>query len=419
MSQIIQVELHTHEIPRMFNRFCSLVGEDTWLTRAKKVKSEIKGNSSLSALLREENMMALSFSALSSLRQTYGVLPSDVKLLQPFYMALGFAAQALSLMENSDPQSCKRILGRVKGAFRNPDDMRAMQVELLAATHFTRKGFQVAWPEAAGGRHDIDVVNLGSHGLQVECKSVSNDKGRKIHRREALEFFSLIEKGLRAVSTKLTTGLILVITVPDRLPTQFSARKQLGSRILEQFMLGKSIELDDSTDIRIGEFDFSLVSEKMVGNTWRGDHALVDAITGTINREAMMIGGESGGVLVVVQSRKDDSFLGSLFGMLETSAKSQVSKTKPVLFFVSFHGLQGGELKEVGDETGDQPTALRVRASEFLNRTDIDHVVGVHFADRGSLVPRVDSDRSHVGNVYSFKKSYSPYWEDQLDSLFR
>jgi DNA-directed RNA polymerase subunit alpha len=36
-----------------------------------------------------------------------------------------------------------------------------------------------------GGTFDLLVTDIGSDGVEVECKSVSDDKGRNIHRREA------------------------------------------------------------------------------------------------------------------------------------------------------------------------------------------------------------------------------------------
>jgi len=322
-------------------------------------------------------------------------------------------------LADSSASNSKRLLGRVRGAFKNPDDMRAMQVELLAATHFIRKGFRIDWPEATNGRHDIDVIGLGSHGLQVECKSISSDKGRKIHRREALEFYSIFVKCLAKKAKALSTGVILVVTVPDRLPTQYSARLQLCSRMLDQFELRESCVFDDQVEIRIEEFDFSPIGAHYIGNTWKGERDILDRITGTTGEEIMIFQNKSGGgVVAVVQSKKDDSFLEATFSTLEFSAKKQVSNTKPVLFFVSFHDLEDGELREIGDESKAEPTALRVFTSTFLNRQDMGHVVGVHYAERGSLVPRIGGVHSHTGSTYSFKNADSPFWEQAFESLF-
>ena len=415
----LRVDLNTDEIPTVFNTFCEKVGADNWINRAKKIRGEIKGNNALSQYLSRENEMALMFDGLSRLRGKYGRLPIDVNALRPYYTAMGFAAQTLSLLADSSASNSKRLLGRVRGAFKNPDDMRAMQVELLAATHFIRKGFRIDWPEATNGRHDIDVIGLGSHGLQVECKSISSDKGRKIHRREALEFYSLFVKCLTKKAKNLNTGVILVVTVPDRLPTQYSARMQLCSRMLDRFEQRESCFFEDQVEIRIEEFDFSPIGSHYVDNAWTGERDMLDRITGTSGEEIMIFQNKSGGgVVTVVQSKKDDSFLEATFSTIEFSAKKQVSNTRPVLFFVSFHDLEDGELREIGDESKAEPTALRIHTSKFLNRQDMGHVVGVYYADRGSLEPRIGGSYRHSGATYSFKNAYSLFWEQGFESLF-
>lgn len=414
----MRVSLYTNEVPRVFERFCSLVEEGNWVNRARKVENEIKGNPVLTDYLREENLMALKLAALSNFRKKHNAIPTDIQTLMPFLVALGFVSQLLSLLDSLSPVNQRRILGRFRGALKNPDDMRAMQVELLAATHFIRHGYQINWPEVTNGRHDIDIVNLGSLGLQVECKSVSSNKGRKIHRRDALDFYGIFLKELKKESASLETGKFMVLTVPDRLPNDYLARKQLGLRMIDQLNSGASIVFDDGIEIRIGEFDFTPINEKMVEKTLVNERKLLDQITGTKNKEVMIYGSRSGGGLItVIQSKRDDTFLESLFSMLEDSAKNQVSNTRPVLYFVSFNDLEDGELRDIGDESGDQPTALRLLTSRFLNRPDMDHVVGLQFAARGSLEPRLNDSQRHVGNTYSFKKDDSPFWEDEFEKL--
>ena len=257
-------------------------------------------------------------------------------------------------------------------------------------------------------------------GRFIGAYSISSDKGRKIHRRDALEFYNIFEKGLVKTARNLNTGIIIVVTVPDRLPADYSSRKLLCSKILNQVTLRESSVFDDQIEIRIEEFDFSSIGIKSVGGTLTVDRELLDRITSTTNKEVMVLGNQcGGGVVTVLQSREDDSFLKSIFSTLEVSATKQVSKTRPVLFFVSFHDLEDGALREIGDESGDKPTALRIKASEFLNRHDMNHVVGVHFVARGSLEPRVDGKHSHSGTTYSFSKPDSTFWEQEFEELFR
>ena len=130
--------------------------------------------------LYEQNDVTLALARCSSTVDRFGRMPQDAINDRSLYPAFRFAAQVLSLMDSTDTKRANQIARRVHGAFRNPDEMRAMQFELGMATHFIRRGHAVASPEMNGtGRFDFLIDNLGAGGLEIECKSASVDKGTK------------------------------------------------------------------------------------------------------------------------------------------------------------------------------------------------------------------------------------------------
>lgn len=137
---------------------------------------------------------------------------------QQGYPAIGFAAQTLSMMQLGSRIEGERLCKRVQGAFKNPDDMRGFRLELSIATHFARRGHRLQWPEMTGdGRFDLLVPDVAEHSLEVECKSVSEDKGLAVHRVEAIAFESLVTYELGSIRKTLRVGLAVVLTVPGRL----------------------------------------------------------------------------------------------------------------------------------------------------------------------------------------------------------
>ena len=96
-------------------------------------------------------------------------------------------------MEAAPRQFSGQLRRRVHGAFKNPDDMRGLRLELSAATHFARRARKLAWPEMTGeGTFDLLIQDVGPRGLEIECKAISEDKGRRIHKREVLDFYRLL-----------------------------------------------------------------------------------------------------------------------------------------------------------------------------------------------------------------------------------
>jgi len=419
----VQVELHTDEFPALFQRFGEMVGAHHWKRRVDLIKTEFKGNRLLKEHLFQENEMVFSLQASTELAKKFGGFPAHLVNCRPLYPCMAFAAQILSIAEASASTQRAQLVRRVHGAMKNPDDMRALRLELTAATHFLRRGLKVEWPETSGGgTMDLVLPGLGPRGLEIECKSASDDKGRKIHRREALDFYALIAPKLNDLGKGLKSGVAAVLTLEGRMPGSFTARRNLAQSVVRYVLAGSSNCTLDGANLRIHEFD-----PKLLGDV--GENGLpvitrdnIDSITGTTNREALIVGRKNGGAIVLVlQSAQDDSLLAYVFDTLSRSASKQLSKKCAGMFLVGLDGLEAASMLALAqqDLTGGQPaTALRVRVSEFLANQGRDHVVGVGFISKGayrsSSVGAIDSG----GSAYVFPKRESKFWHSDFAGLF-
>lgn len=418
---MLPVDLYTSAMPTVFSEFKAAIGESHWLGREKRIKEEIRGAPYLREYLQAQNDVALALTRCSSLADRYGQIPPEAINDRSLYPAFRLAAQMLSLM-SSNPKRTRQIARRIHGAFKNPDEMRAIQFELGIATHFIRRGHAVAWPEMTGMEtFDLLATDLGVDGLEIECKSASIDKGRKVHRREALECLDAVREQLEKTSRNLHSGLSVVLTIPNRLPTEYRARTELYSRIGSIVMEGKPATLLDGSDVRISDFDIR--SYPRLGPEMTPQVRLdVDKITGTSNREVMILGRRNGGALVfVLQSAKEDSFLSYVFDAVDYAARRQLSAKRGGVVLVGLDGITPDQLVETAEQDRDSsqpPTALRVAVSEFLRDTSKDHLVGVGFVSRESLIPSADGQVSSGGTAYYFPRKESPLWHANFGGLF-
>lgn len=419
----MQVELYTGDIPSVFDRFSELIGAQHWKKRVDLLKADIKGNKLLREHLFQENEFAFGLQAATELTKKYGRLPVHQMDISPLYPCMAFAAQILSITESSESTQRTQLVRRVHGALKNPDDLRGLRLELTAATHFLRRGLDVQWPElTGGGTMDLVIQGLGPQGLEIECKSISDDKGRKIHKREALEFCALVAPRLNDLGKGLKAGVAAVLTLDGRMPGNFMDRRKLAESVVRHVLSGSSNCQLEGANLRIHEFDPALL-----GAAGEDGHPVisrdqVDAITGTSNRQALIVGRKSGGAIVLVlQSTQDDSLLTYTFDTLSRSASRQLSGQRAGMFLVGLDGLEAESLMEVAhqDSTGDQPpTALRVKVSDFLASQGRDHVVGVGFISKGALRPASGGVTDSGGSAYVFPKRESPFWHSDFSGLF-
>jgi len=423
MEGDVQVELYTGDIPSVFERFSDLVGAQHWKKRVDLLKADIRGNRILREHLLEENEFAFSLQAATELTKKYGRLPMHQMDISALYPCMAFAAQILSIAESSAGPQRDQLVRRVHGALKNPDDLRGMRLELTAATHFLRRGLNVQWPEmTGGGTMDLVIQGLGPQGLEIECKSVSDDKGRKIHKREALEFSALVAPKLNVLGKGLKVGVAAVLTFDGRMPGSFMDRRKLAESVVRHVLSGTSNCQLEGANLRIHEFDPALLGEMGEDGHPVISRDRVDAITGTTNRQALIVGRMSGGAIVLVlQSAQDDSLLTYTFDTLSRSASRQLSGQRAGMFLVGLDGLEAESLMDLAqqDGAGDQPpTALRVRVSDFLASQGRDHVVGVGFISKGGLRPAAGGVTDSGGSAYVFPKRESPFWHDDFSGLF-
>lgn len=416
-------DLETKDIPTTFHRFREAVGEEHWTKRASLIHQEIRGNQFLEALLLEEYSIVLALDRCSAVFRKLRTLPHDLTLDKSIYPAIAFAAQCLSFVENSPGPTQKGLLGRIRGSFRNSEDLRALQLEFHSATHFSRLGHRISWPETdRTGRVDLFVPSLGPVGLQVECKAISVDKGRKIHRREALVFWHKLDKALGPTTRQLRVGLSVVLTIPDRLPKDFSTQKALISEIRGCFLLGSSQSLSDGSHLRISEFDFAKSVSFDASGQPRISRDEIDRVSGTRNREAMLHFSRRGGVVFVLQSAKEDSFLDYVFETLKDAADRQLDPECPGLLVAAFQGIGPDGLYDVAGQDvfrRGPPTALRQRASAFFAKDSRPNITGLAFLSREVLGDVGDSFVHGGSAAYHFPNRDGSFWHEAFEGMFR
>jgi len=305
----------------------------------------------------------------------------------------------------------------------NHEDMRALELEFTAAHHFSKKGYLLEWPELSGlGTFDLFVKNLGPLGLQVECKAISEDKGKKISKRETLDFFKFVEMNLKPFLNNLNIGLSAVLTLPSSLPNQHKERLLLAKKVGNAILANQSLNTDEF-QIDIKEFSPRLFESIEKDRNYKNHREIIDSITGIPNLHIITLGAKGGGAIcLALQCLQDDVLFESIKVTAKKAAESQLANNRPGLILLEFSGVSSNEMLNlaVHDNTlGNAPTALRKWASDFLANNDArNHMIGIGFLSRGEMIRPDATTVVSSGTTYLFPRKESPLWDDAFNGLF-
>ena len=423
---MLTTELHLDRIPALYRRFADEIGEGHWKKVAANLRQEIKGNEFLGSFLEREFAVVLQLEQMREHLARHGRLPAQPTELRPLYPAAAFMAQVLSLLDSWPRGHAEKLCRRVYGALKNPADLRGLQLEFTVATHFARRGWRISWPETleVKGETFDHLMDTGDGTLlEVECKSIGDDKGRKMTRREVLEFYKLLQPHIKPTTSSLTKGLSVVATLSLRIRTSHKDRVELAKGLARAIFLGASTVLPGGVDIRISDFDSRLLGDAPHLRAPREMRTAIDGVTATKNLQAVLVGNGQGGVLALaLQSSRDDQFLKATFDTLSDAASRQLTGLRGGLLVAALDGIGGAELGEVARDDNDPqhaPSALRLATSKFLGANHRDHVIGLAFFSRTGLQPvehgLVDASS---GTAYYFPKRESPFWSDSFSGVF-
>lgn len=412
----------TAQVPAVYRRLATAIGPEHWQGAVARQEAAIRTNHFLRDYLRSEYTIAYQLDKLRVLVAAHGDVPLQACNDRSIFPAMGIAAQVLGVLNTCTTKQARTFVKRVRTAFGTAENMHGLRLELQAATHFTRRGKKVTWHRTNGaGTFDLLVDDLGPSGLEVECKAISDNKGRRIHRLDALNFWGEAWKDISSVAQHLHTGMAVVLTVPYRLPAEPEPRAALAREVVSQIVAGSGTRLGDGSVLRVQNFDPDPVKAAIDGDR-RAMRIAIDVATGTTNREAALYGTPAGGLLAfVMQSAVEDDVLDQVFATLNDSASRQFTGQRGALFWVALQGIDADQLMSVHEQDSDpgqRPTELRLGVSNFLTNAP-DHIVGVVFGSRSGLYPTEDGNTDMGGMTNFFLKEESPFWHESFRDPLR
>jgi hypothetical protein len=412
-SLYLSTEIRSNEFPAIFNRFEQTIGSNVWHRRVTRIREEVRGNQYLRDYLHYENRVAFVLEAYSKHKASRGAPPSVFIQDAAHYDAVAFVTQTVAFMEAAEPDIAGALRARVRGAFNNPSDFRGLALEMLIATHLQRQSALIQLP--TDGTYDW-LAERDGLSFEVECKSISNDKGRPVHYRESLDLFNLAKKALGKITDRVVGGLLVDVRLPGRLPSAHSIRKEICTEIRRAVLSGAAHRKELAA---VSTHTFSLAELTLRGDA--SDNALVNdflkrrygALQG---RYAAAHTTRGGGLLVLaVGSEIPEDTIGETMQEVKDAASDQLTGVRPGVVCVKLEGVTAAELVELAEA---HPTALSRGLSELWQSTSMRRVAHVVFLADDKVEQKLSGAWSRGGMSYDFENPSSSHKGDSRLELF-
>jgi len=408
-------EIRSGEFPAVFERFEKTIGGNLWRRRVGKIRDDIRGNPYLRDWLLEENRTAFVLNAFSMGKDASGVLPAVQIQDARQYETVAFVTQTMAFLDSVDARIAKAFVGRVRGAFSNPPDFRGLSLEMLTATHMQRQGTVIQLPQ--DGTYDWFADREGL-AFEVECKSISGDKGRQIHLRESLDLCHLIKKELGRLIDSVTDGLLLTVKLPAKAPSAYQVRKEIAKQAKRAVLMAQDLASDCASITQAHFPKNRLVLTGDPSDRERLTKFMEEHYGQAHGHQAVAHATRAGGlILVTIGSQQGDDMIGETMRTLERAASDQLTGSRPGILCIKFEGLTADELIEIA-QSGDPPTALRIGMHSLWQSSAMESVSRVAFMADGKVEQRASGAWSRVGASYVFDNPKSAFKNDTRLQLF-
>jgi hypothetical protein len=291
------------------------------------------------------------------------------KLSLEQFSALLFAAMVVEVHSRLSRTGKNTLEGRIADASQSPTGFSSLYQEMHTALRLLEEGYEVQFPDLEGrDRFDIGFSKGPIKGA-IECKAVSPDAGRKVHRRHFYQFIELVNEDLLEHAHKGLNDVVL-IRLQNRLPSNVEEQKELAFAACVALNSGSKVD---------GSF-FSVQREpfdkELRGHFNSGHERFYKACRSAYGPNCHVAGPvlERGAGLVVMLSLREDDASKPLLDALREAAV-QLSGRAPSIIAVQYDDLEPIDL----DSEGVRKQAMLLSNATF-EHYGAHHVAGIAFS---------------------------------------
>lgn len=356
--------------------FLELADADRWKKRAVQLGQDAMSSPFQVKIVADYHWLELALSEQMIVREAYGSMVPDHLTIESI-RAIHFAQTFVEVHRRLSPYGRNVLEGRIRDALKSDTGFAPLYLEMGVARRMFDAGYEVEFSDTEGvALFDFRFWKGNAHG-EVECKSLSCDAGRKIHRKD---FYRFVEALGELIVTRVSLGVkeILLVTLNDRLPAEEgrqNALREAANRLLSEDAL-MQIEGDfflitrERYDSRLeqasfsGEREFYKICRELYGDNCH--------VAGPMTPDGVC--------LVIVRSQREDDHSAPMLEAMKKATK-QFSGNRPAFIAMQFDDIEPADLllRHMRRRVG-------ILSYYLFQRGDASHVAATYFSAYRGLV---------------------------------
>lgn len=323
----VSTSLDPRELPKVLHTFASISGVGMWSKRIKSLHLAEKDNPYLRNYFVDRHGLELALGDILRYKKNTGRCPwpprnTDEYRLYSFLVVFVQVFNKLSLVGQ------RRLLGSLQTGLEKEFGLGPLAFEMRIAAHLMSQGFAFDFHDLkSGGGYDF-LATSGSTEIEVECKHVSADIGRQVHRADVYRLGSVLRPIIESFLHGGRGGRLVTVNLPGRLTSNKEHQQALAGHI-RTALLDEISHVDDLIcSVSAQSFDVaaSPFSRSSGGTTEDDIRIYLEQEFRIDNRGALVAWRPSkSAVIISFQSAKPDKVIVEILKTLKEDTKSQFS----------------------------------------------------------------------------------------------
>lgn len=413
------------KLPEYFKQFIEMTGWREWKRQLESLNEQVRQNPLMARFIRERFGLELALGEILRYQKKTGRYLWPPKTPQQFRLH-SFIGMVARVYPQLSPLGQNRLAGMVRDAFNQANGLGPLAFEMHTAAHLMARGFDVYFHDIEkGGGFDFEAIK-NEVGMEIECKLISADIGRKIHRKRLYQISLVLYPILKKANSQPDTGRLVRILLPNRLDGNTEQHRGIADAMERALTAGHSVHEETLCKITVEKFSiadspFSTsapeeITDDQIENYMKDRFGIED-------RNLLTVWNPSQGVIsVLIESEKPDAVLKGIVRQLKDSSRDQLTGRRPGVLCVYFADFTEEELLSLArhEEAG---TGLQAGATHILERRPNVHTlaftaagtVTVRRAQQGNLRRTTTQE---IGPAYTFFNPNHPQFEDSRYKVF-